>query len=452
MTTLDRTLPRALPMRPLAACLATILAVTIPAAAIAVAQPASTPRAILAVDNCNDSGAGSLRDAITAATSGDSIDLTQLTCSTISLTSGAIVFAQDDLTILGPGRGELTVDGSGNPGTAILFHLGAGTLGIHDLTIANGNKYRSDAPALGGCIYSAGSVSVFYSDVLNCSTRSASIESALGGGIFAQGLTYLTHSRVADNQALADGGYAGGGGVYTMNGFVSKYSTVADNAAITNAPPSFGGGVHARGGTFISSSTFSGNQAPNIGGVALVDNNATPATIVQSTISGNSADYVAGLYSRVPLRMYNSTVAFNDATHTTNTNGDPIGAGMQINALTFIYSSILSNNMVGTEFDDLGGTLGVVLAGSNDIITGTTLSPPPDTIGFDPLLGPLQDNGGWTRTHALMPGSFAIEGGNNESSLVYDQRGPGFPRVVGAEPDVGAFETNPDLIFANGFN
>jgi hypothetical protein len=451
MTTPDSNPSRVLRMRPIAACLATLLGATLPAPAAASAPPVSAPHAVL-VDNCNDSGAGSLRDAVTAAVSGDTIDMSQLTCSTISLTSGAIVFAQDDLTIRGPGRGVLTLDGSGNPGTGILFHLGTGTVGVHDLTIANGNKYRSDVDALGGCIYSAGSVSVFYSDVLNCSTRSAGVDAAFGGGIFTHGQTYLTHSRVNGNRTIADGGYSGGGGVFAEGGFISKYSTVADNTVITNVPPSFGGGVHARGGVFINASTFSGNEAPNMGGLALVDNGGANATIVQSTISGNRADYIAGLYSRVPLGMYNSTVAFNDATHTQSVGGDPIGAGMQISQLTYIHSSILSNNMVGTTFDDLGGSAGVILAGSNDIITGTTLSPPPDTIGFDPELGPLQDNGGWTRTHAPAAAGFAVDGGNNDSAYFYDQRGQGFARVAGAAADVGAFETNADIIFTNGFN
>jgi len=54
--------------------------------------------------------------------------------------------------------------------------------------------------------------------------------------------------------------------------------------------------------------------------------------------------------------------------------------------------------------------------------------PPADTIRFDPMLAPLADNGGRTWTHALLDGSPAIDDGNNEAGLLYDQRGPGFPR------------------------
>jgi hypothetical protein len=65
---------------------------------------------------------------------------------------------------------------------------------------------------------------------------------------------------------------------------------------------------------------------------------------------------------------------------------------------------------------------------------------PIDTLGSAPQLLPLAANGGPTRTHALTPGSPAIDAGNNLASLTSDQRGAGFPRVVGAAADIGAFE------------
>jgi len=93
--------------RPLALCLAAILAVPLPALA-----------STITVTTCADSGAGSLRDAVAAAISGDTIDFdANLGCSTISLTSGAITIANgadgqplSNLTIEGPGRNALTID------------------------------------------------------------------------------------------------------------------------------------------------------------------------------------------------------------------------------------------------------------------------------------------------------------------------------------------------------
>jgi len=81
------------------------------------------------------------------------------------------------------------------------------------------------------------------------------------------------------------------------------------------------------------------------------------------------------------------------------------------------------------------------------------VSLPPGTIQSDPLLLPLANNGGPTRTHALGSGSPAVDAGNNSAGLTTDQRGSGFPRIVGPAPDIGAFEgVDTDTIFANGFD
>jgi hypothetical protein len=70
------------------------------------------------------------------------------------------------------------------------------------------------------------------------------------------------------------------------------------------------------------------------------------------------------------------------------------------------------------------------------------LTGPGDQINTDPLLGPLRDNGGPTLTHELLPGSPAIDAGdpNFTPPPVYDQRGPGFNRVVNSRIDAGSFE------------
>ena len=63
-----------------------------------------------------------------------------------------------------------------------------------------------------------------------------------------------------------------------------------------------------------------------------------------------------------------------------------------------------------------------------------------DLLDVDPRLGPLQDNGGPTQTMALLPGSPALNAGDNTGAPTSDQRGPGFPRVVGGTIDIGALE------------
>jgi hypothetical protein len=63
-----------------------------------------------------------------------------------------------------------------------------------------------------------------------------------------------------------------------------------------------------------------------------------------------------------------------------------------------------------------------------------------DLQDIEPLLGPLQNNGGLTQTMALLPGSPAIDAGDNDDAPLYDQRGPGFDRIVNGIIDIGAFE------------
>jgi len=94
-----------------------------------------------------------------------------------------------------------------------------------------------------------------------------------------------------------------------------------------------------------------------------------------------------------------------------------------------------------------------MFVGANNLVGVSPSVLPPDTLHTEPLLGPLQDNGGPTQTHALSPGSPAIAHGNNAANLADDQRGTGFLRVVGAAADIGAFESQPDsdVIFRNGF-
>ena len=69
------------------------------------------------------------------------------------------------------------------------------------------------------------------------------------------------------------------------------------------------------------------------------------------------------------------------------------------------------------------------------------------------MLGPLASNGGTTRTHMVLSGSPAIDAGNNAANVSFDQRGSGYPRVIGSSADIGAYELDTnDVIFVNGFD
>ncbi|HEY6984896.1 MAG TPA: choice-of-anchor Q domain-containing protein [Rhodanobacteraceae bacterium] len=439
----------------MATCIAAICASTIATAKELPFAPGNTD----VVTNCDDSGAGSLRAIIASAGSGDTIDLTHLTCAQISLTTGGIPIPQIDLQLLGPGRDKLTLDGGLVRSSGVLYHTGAGVLNILDLTIAHGVSYHTFDDARGGCIHSAGSVQLLRSTVSGCTAYNYGAASALGGGIWAAGQVYLDHSMVSGNYATAIGaGYASGGGVYANNGFIANYSTISRNLVVNNidtatSTPAFAGGVFARGAVLIASSTISGNQGHIIGGVALVDRNGTPATILSSTISGNTSYQIGGVYALVPLSVANSTIAFNtEVTASDGTNSYAFAAGLQIAyGGDTAQSSIVANNTASDlgEFDLSGSIAGI--GGHNNLIMQFNIGVPGDTVRADPDLGPLQDNGG--PTHTQRPFSPAVLGfGSNSLNLGWDQRGIGFPRVVDGSVDIGAYQTNSDVIFINGFD
>ena len=169
--------------------------------------------------------------------------------------------------------------------------------------------------------------------------------------------------------------------------------------------------------------------------------------IVDSTVSGNAGVIGAGIAGGV-RSITASTIVFNLATFP---GGDTLPAGVFATYRTAIQSNIFFGNLSNGVAYDIGGTGSFV--GANNLIGAAPILLPPDTIHGDPLLGPLQDNGGPTLTHALSAGSPAVDHGNNAASLQNDQRGSGFPRVVGASADIGAYELNSnDVIFLNGFD
>ena len=93
------------------------------------------------VTNCNDSGAGSLRNAVASALSGDTIDLRSLSCTRIVLTSGEIGIPQSDLTVLGRSRDALAIDG--HQIFRVFRHTGTGTLRIRHVTVGLGIPARN---------------------------------------------------------------------------------------------------------------------------------------------------------------------------------------------------------------------------------------------------------------------------------------------------------------------
>jgi len=438
--------------------------------------PVHRPEVTILIDNCDDDGPGSLRQvANEVAQSGDTIDFSQLTCSTITLTSGEIIFTQDDITLVGPDDGSVIIDGDG---VASLRHTGSGTFELDNIVMIDGAKYLDDTinlNAMGGCVYSAGFVSMSNSYLKYCHARTTNTAyRAEGGAIFAANGVTLSNSEVflseagsstdtgvgggifsGDSVAIVDSSVSlnksdGAGGVAAIGGLVAKYSTFSGNYSYGVA-----GGLYVAGNTIIQNSTIDGNGAAAVGGGAfLVGAGATtPLSFSNSTVSGNTAPAIGGVFiTGYAAQFGSSTVAFNVETGPTK-----YGAGVYSGADVTFESTIVGANSIdsgGTLVpDDVGGADTAVFLGHDNLVTFVVGTPamPADTLYEDPQLAALANNGGLTRTHMLLPNSPAIDTGNNEVGSAADQRGSGFPRVIGASADIGAVEFS-DVIFANGFD
>jgi hypothetical protein len=405
----------------------------------------SAPADVLTVTNCADDGPGSLRAAVAAANDNDEIDLSQLTCSRITLTTGAIEVDVDSLTLTGPSRYHLSLDG--NHLDRVLIHPANGALTVKRLTIENGRDRATGFHVSGGgCIASA---AFLYLDDTSVRSCYAGGEGSYGGALYAYAVT-LDHSIVSGSVAKGvheDAGTAAfGGAIFTYNLDLTA-STVSGNRAVHEVRDGrtsydIGGGIVTIVGGNIRDSTIDSNYSEGrAGGIATFN----PLLLSNSTVSGNVAADGAGggLFMRWPstVRAVSSTITANRAS---------AGGGAWVEADgSALYSTIVYGNTADpTGSPNLQGRTSLTIAGHHDLIGpgDGSLALPADTLGDDPLLGPLRSNGGPTRTHALAPGSPALDAGSNVDGLAFDQRGAAFSRAYGAAPDIGAFEQGAPVL------
>ena len=470
-------------LKPLAACVAAIFSLSAPAAMAATWTVNSCSETSIGVGNT-----GTLRYAVAKAASDDTIDMTGLTCSTISLTTGAITIAQDSLTLNGPGMDRLTITGKLNATTEddrIINHTGNGSLDISNLSVSYGFLYKSSETAAGGCIYSAGGVFLMHVGIHNCLAGTTNGQATFGGGVYAKRALSLKYSIVENN--IANSGTVGlalGGGALTLGSFIAEYSTISGNKVKGN--PGHGGGLFLYGETTVRNSTLSANYSSTGSGAICIRNpNARnfTASIVNSTISGNSSgSTIGGLYTNFGnVSIKSSTIVFNTAALGRTGPSAPFeyySPGLAFNAFqgpiaVTLQSSLIANNTYVSGTNLLEDDLSIANAGSNavtfnaapanNLVRATSAAVPSDTIVQTcPLLGPLRDNGGLTQTHALLSHSPGIGQGNNTATLDYDQRGKAsingtmnYPRISTGEtvPDIGAYEIQQgDIVFNSSFD
>ncbi|MDF5707991.1 MAG: Calx-beta domain-containing protein [Nostoc sp. S4] len=352
------------------------------------------------VTNTNDSGAGSLRQAIINANNDPGIetiifDTTGIfgdaTPDTITLTSGELDVTEG-VIIQGTGANKLTI--SGNNASRV-FNATA-SLSIDGLKITGGNAGNNN----GGGIYSTSSVTLSNSIISNNTANTS------GGGIYSSSAT-ISNSTISSNTANTNGG-----GIYSSSTTISN-STISSNTANSN-----GGGIYSSSNLTLSNSTISSNTAKTYGGGIYTSN----ATVSNSTIFGNTADSDnSGQGDGGGIYKYSGTVNISNSIIAGNI--DPGNQGADVYGSNFNGNAY---NLIGKIAGKSSGTLG----------TGT------DIINPSPGLKPLGNYGGSTQTHALDFNSPARNAGNPgySGSLTTDQRGTGFNRIESGRLDIGAFE------------
>jgi hypothetical protein len=283
-----------------------------------------------------------------------------------------------------------------------------------------------------------------------------------GGVLFSFNTVTITGSTISNN--------LGGRGVWNNFGNVTLLNCLVEG---NMAPGLNGGGILNAGNMTIVDSTIRGNTANQGGGI---DNLSGALTIRGTTISGNTASLGngGGIYNAaniLGLRISESTISGNTAQsrggglynfqglalleRSTVTNNDaPAGAGSgaaskgAAGVTTDVTGTIIAGNLHSDVDVAPGGAINTFVSHDFNLIgTGTAVGNfnlPDDQTGVaDPLLGSLADNGGNTRTHALLAGSLAIDKGNTAvvpGLPAYDQRGAPFARVVGGRIDIGSYE------------
>lgn len=388
---------------------------------------------------------------------------------TIALSKGELAITSD-VTILGPGAKLLSISGKS---LSRVFHLQSSTTTIAGLTIRNGRAAASvDTIGGGGILAEGGKLTLrdcaitgnavsghvwargggvagvdSTIDLVNCTLSKNAVHSdwaAQGGGVSAKGgaLT-LTHCTISNNKTR--GFETEGGGVFVWLGTLAvTNSTVSRNdSTATLGGAGLGGGIIVRGSMTLTNCTIANNLARGMnasgGGLYVLLLEGGEAVLSNCTIAGNSAaasevGNVAG--GGVMLYWGKATLINCTLVRNAVSGGDILGSGgiaivQNPWGTTFIGNSIIANN-IGGNVDAPYTSLGYNLI---DVDLAATL-------------GPLRNNGGPTETIALLPGSPAIDAGNNAlvAGITIDQRG--LSRVVNGIVDIGAFEARSDTAAA----
>ena len=439
--------------------------------------------------NCTDITPGNctLRDAALAAIDGDTINF-DASISLITLTAGTV--QTQAVNIIGPGASALTITTTGEPGAYSMFRVGGtGDALISGVTLTknrvkalNEGKFTFDDVTVSGSSSSYGGA-LYAGNTGDLEVKNSTFEnneaSSNGGAVYVynSGEATISDSVFKDNDAEDTGGaiyifgadltltrtqvtgntaQESGGGVY-FGPSVDNVS-IADSTIDSNTAEEFGGGAYFGdvSNVLISTTTVSNNSA--IGGAGLdFGGDAIDATINNSTISANAAVYGGGGIYISPT----SSITINQSTISANTSAGTTlgfsGGGITIGSATSVVT--MSGTIVSGNSSALAGTADFGLYSEDPADTGSfaatnsiigevdpriTANGTNNIMSTNPMLGALANNGGPIKTMALLTGSPAIDAGPNPvaefTGNQFDQRGPGYARIVGGLVDIGAFE------------
>ena len=376
--------------------------------------------------------------------------------------SGAIANNAGSLTVT-----NCTFSNNINTGPAVNGAGGAALRNVASATINNSTFTNNSATsgAQGGAIQNNGIMTINDSTFTGNSTT-ATGQNSRGGAISVQGAGQLTinNSLFTGNSSKKEGG-----AIYwqTNSGtppLIINNSTFSNNIANSDSDTTGSGGglfLTGTGSVTITGSTITGNTAnpgstgTGVGGGIYVD---MPMTMTNSTVSGNTAIgngggiYAAGISTAIVI-LENCTIVNNTA----RVNGGGIQRASTTNPVNFRNTIVANNITSGGTSPDLLGTVNSNGFNLIENTTGATIAGDTATnvTGVDPNLGPLQDNGGDTLTHALLAGSPAVDQGG-PSDLTIDQRGivrtfdnAAISNAAGGNgTDIGAFEVELPVVTA----
>jgi hypothetical protein len=397
---------------------------------------------------------------------------TQITGNTATVTNGSFTGGYMGLGSLAGGGGVAAVQ-DGSVAMASSTVSGNSVQASTTETAPTGSTLEAGG---GGLLVLSGT-SVINSTTITgngAGSTGATVTEGDGGGVLALnssvGGLIIQRSQLTSNTAYSG---LGGGLISVDTGSTTlQGDTITGNTATATPGPfanasGSGGGVFGSGTTSITNTWLAGNHADLVGG-GLVESGG--GLLTGDTVSGNTAGSGAGLYAAPlvavsqPVQIVNSTFAGNDAQgpgggivanavgvdvnySTVTANGGSSGSGIYLapgstsspDSSVNVTGSIVSGNVTD---DCASAYYGSVVTSSGYNLLGSTCTndpAPTDLVGVDAKLGPLANNGGPTRTVALLPGSPAINAGGGPNCPSTDQRGE--PRPQGKACDIGAFES-----------